>query len=120
MQKRSVHIMQCHVAGRKVHEAGRVWDELRVVTVLRIVRYKDNRYDPKAVALVYDKLTEVGREEYVIGYIPKGENEVIAGFMDMGWDEMFECRICRINPIVHSEQQLYVNVRIQRRYDNRE
>ncbi len=138
MEKRKLYYMDCHVAGRMYHDADEVWDKLKVGTELHLVREPDNRYDPEAIAIVYrdepqdtmecpayhDKPlmynecieTEDDCEEYLIGYVPRGHNTELAAFFDMGWGDIFECRICRIDPEAHPEQQLRVTIKIKRNH----
>ena len=73
-------------------------------------------YDPNAVAVVYYKL-DTDEEElprYVVGYIPRDENSELAAFLEMGWGEIFECRINRIIPDAHPEQQVHLTIKIRR------
>lgn len=118
MKAKKLFFNECHLAGRKFHDCDEVWEELKVGTCLRLVRDLDNRHDVNAVAVVYDRILEdngeggILNEEYVIGYIPREENEVIAQFLEMGWNDVFECRISRINPEAHYENQIRLIIRI--------
>ena len=40
MEERKKYFMDCHVAGRKYHEADEVWDKLKVGTQLQLVHDK--------------------------------------------------------------------------------
>ena len=112
MKAKKKFFMDCHLAGRKYHDADEVWDKLRVGTELRLVLDTDNRHDPNAVAVVYhDKEME---DDFCIGYIPRTSNETIAVFLEMGWADAFECRICKINEDAHPEQQIHLTVKIKR------
>ena len=56
-----------------------------------------------------------GEEEpYCIGYIPRDENGVIAAFLEMGWTDVFECRISKKNEEMHPEYQIYLTIKIKR------
>lgn len=112
METRKKYFMDCHLAGRKYHEADEVWDELKVGTLLSLVHDKDNRNDPNAVAVLYKKAGE--EEPYLIGYIPRNENESIVSFLEMGWTDIFECRISKLNPDVHPENQVWLTIKIKR------
>ena len=106
--------MECHIAGRRYHDADEVWNELKVGTLLTLKRDAENRYDPKAVAIVYTK----DEEEYVLGFIPRDENDTLADFLDMGWDEIFECRLSKIDGTAHYEEQLHATIRIKQHPSN--
>ena len=64
-----------------------------------------------AVALTFK--AENG-EDYLSGYIPQTENEVLALFLEMGWTDMFECRISKIDPNAFSERQIKLTIKVKR------
>ena len=109
MVAKKMYMMDCHLAGRKYHDADEVWDELKVGTVLRLERDKENRYDTNAVAVVYERKDQKGavEDEFLIGYIPRDNNVLIANILDMGWNDIFECRISKIDPEAHPEEQVF-------------
>jgi hypothetical protein len=111
METRKKFFMECYLAGRKYHDADEVWDQLKVGTVLQLVRDLNNRYDVNAVALSFKAEDE---EDYLIGYIPQTENEVLALFLEMGWTDMFECRICKIDPEAYSERQIKLTIKVKK------
>ena len=116
MKAKKLFFKECHVAGRQYHDADEVWEELKVGTKLNLVRDMDNRFDPNAVAIVYTQKDENAgnSDDYILGYVPKGENETIAAILEMGWNDVFECRISKINPETYYEDQLHVSIRIQK------
>ena len=118
MKARKLFFKECHLAGRKYHDADEVWEDLRVGTLLRLERDLDNRFDPNAVAVLYDKPAGAspasGEETYLLGYIPQGENGEMAQLLEMGWNEIFECRISKIDADAHYENQIRLTVRIKR------
>lgn len=113
MKAKKKYFMDCHLAGRKYHDADEVWDELKIGTLLKLQRDLDNRYDPDAVAVMYKKDGE--EEPYRIGYIPREENKTIADILEMGWTDIFECRISKIIPDAHPEHQVHLTIKIKRR-----
>lgn len=116
MKAKKLYFTECHLAGRQYHDADEVWDKLKVGTTLVLEREEDNKHDPFAVKVVFrslDKKTD-RTEDYLLGYIPRAENEVIANFLDMGWTEVFECRISKICPDAHYENQIRLTIRIKR------
>ncbi len=54
-------------------------------------------------------------EEYKMGYIPRGENEMLANLLEMGWTDTFECRISKLNAEAHPEKQLHMTIKIKRK-----
>ena len=105
------------MAGRQYHDVDDVWEELHVGTLLELERDLDNRYDKNAVAVIYSNGVdeETGeKDEYLLGYIPSDENEEISQLLEMGWNDIFECRISKINPDAHYENQIRLTIRIRR------
>ena len=99
MEAKKKYFMDCHLAGRKYHDADEVWDKLKVGTLLQLQRDLENRHDTDAVAVMYHN------EE---------DNETIASILEMGWTDMFECRISMINPDAHPENQIHLTIKIVR------
>ncbi len=116
MKAKKLFFKECHLAGRQYHDVDEVWDELHVGTQLELQRDLDNRHDKNAVAVVYRTVdVDTGIvEEYLLGYIPGDENETIAQLLEMGWKDIFECRISKINPDAHYENQIRLTIRIVR------
>lgn len=110
MVTKKLFFMDCHLAGRKYHDADEVWDDLKVGTTLRLERDKENRFDPYAVMVVFEK----EKEDYLLGYIPRGENETISNLLEMEWNNIFECRISKINEEAHPEKQVHLTIKIMR------
>lgn len=97
------------MAGRKYHEADLVWDRLRVGMPLRLERESDNRYDPEVVQVILNS----DGEDFLLGYIPRSDNQRLSPFFDMGHDDLFDCRISRLSPELHPEEQVQLTVRIR-------
>ena len=115
MKAKKLFFMECHLAGRQYHDVDEVWDRLKVGTKLCLERDMDNRFDPNAVAVMFDDASEQGHEEsYLLGYIPAEQNETIAQFLEMGWNQCFACTISKINPDAHYENQIRLTIRINR------
>ncbi len=116
MKVRKLYFTDCHLAGRKYHDADEVWSDLKVGTILQMERDSSNKYDPNAVAVTYRKEGE--KEPYIIGYIPRLENVLIANLLDMGWAEIFECRVSKVDETAHPEQQVQLTIKIKRNMNN--
>lgn len=92
---------KCPIAGLSFHNIDDVWDELYVGAEIALVRDKNNKYDKNAIAIAlandYDDDRDGFDFDYILGYMPRTENEQMAMMMDMGWREMFETEICELN-----------------------
>lgn len=110
-KSRKKHLMSCHIAGRQFHDADEVWNELKIGTKLHLVADRENRYDKSAIAICYQR---EGDEVYVLGYIPRTENTKIYTLIDMGWSDIFECRLSKIDQEACYEQQLHITISILR------
>lgn len=111
MKAHQMFYMDCHLAGRKFHDADLVWDQLKIGQQVRLERDEQNPYDPNAVQVIYNN----DGEDYLLGFIPRDSNSDIAAFLDMGWTQLFDCRISRLNPDAHPEQQVHLTIRIRRK-----
>ena len=69
-------------------------------------------YGLSKVGLEVYTTTDKDEEEYLLGYIPRGENETISNLLEMGWGNIFECRISKIDPEVHPEEQIHLVIKI--------
>lgn len=110
MKSHNAYYMDCHLAGRKFHDADLVWAYLRVGQELRLERDLQNPHDPYAVQVIYNK----DGEDYLLGFIPRTENRDLATFLEMGWDNIFRCVISSINPDTHPENQVHLTISIRR------
>ena len=109
MKAHSKFYMDCHLAGRKYHDADMVWDKLRIGTTLRLEREADNRYDPEAVQVIFNH----DGEDFLLGYIPRSNNHSLSPFFDMGYTNICDCRISRITPEEHPEEQIQLTIRLK-------
>ena len=110
MEKRTEqrkHFLHCNLAGFTYWEGCIAFEKLKVGTKLDLVREEFNRHDPDAVAIYF--------RDMKLGFIPRHLNEVIAQFMDMGHEDIFEVRVCRLCKDAHPEHQIHSNVYIKRR-----
>ncbi len=115
MEAKKKYYMDCHLAGRMYHDSDEVWNELKVGTPLGLRLDKENRFDGNAVEVIY---TDAKREEFRLGYIPRDDNKQVAAFLEMGWTDIFECRISKLNPEAHPENQVHLTIRIVRNKKN--
>jgi len=104
------HYATFHIAGFTYWDGLDVFDELKVGTKLTIEAEPTNGYDPNAVKILFN--------ETLLGYIPRGENDEISKFLQLGYSELFSVKISRINPETHTEKQISVTVKINKKSEN--
>lgn len=104
---KKVHLTNFHIAGFGYWEGCEAFENLKIGSVLELVREDDNKFDPYAVAIYFGA--------YKLGFIPRGENHDISKFLDMGHGNLFEVRITKISPDVAPENQVEVIVYIKKR-----
>lgn len=116
MKARKLFYLECRLAGRMFHDATEVWDKLGVGTKLDLYRDVDNRHDPYAVAVIFRQTNESTweSEDYLLGFVPRDCNKDLAQFLEMGWGEIFECRISKFDPTAPSHEQIRITIRILR------
>ena len=110
MEKRTEqrkHFLHCNIAGFTYWDGCIAFEELKMGTILELVREEHNSHDPNAVAIYY--------KDMKLGFIPKRHNELLSQFIEMGHDAVFEVRVCQIDEEAHPELQVYVNVYIKRK-----
>ena len=96
------HIGSFYIAGFTFWDGCMAFSQLKVGKPLKLVREEDNKFDPCAVAIYY--------EGYKLGFVPRGDNQLICQFLDLGYTEIFDVRVQRISPEAHPEKQVSVVV----------
>ena len=94
------HIGNFNIAGFTYWDGCIALDKLRIGARLRLERESENRFDPYAVAIYFG--------EYKLGYIPEGSNRVVSQLMDLGYGEIFDMRVQRLQLDAHPEKQVSV------------
>lgn len=109
--------MECSIAGISFHDIDDIWKELQVGTKLALVRQKNNAYDKNAVAVAlagdYDGNPEDFDFDFILGYIPRKDNEALAAMLDAGWEEMFETEICELREHVPYSDRIHISIYIK-------
>ncbi|MBN2777296.1 MAG: HIRAN domain-containing protein [Bacteroidales bacterium] len=93
-----------NIAGLTYWDAAEVFTELTIGTELQFEAETDNKYDPEAVAIYFDKSK--------LGYIPRKMNTTISTLLQCGYTDIFDVRINRLNPTTSPEEQIGVVVRV--------
>ena len=109
MENRTIdrHFGNFNIAGFTFWDGCMALENLKVGMPLRLVREESNKFDPHAVAIYY--------EDYKLGFVPRGENELICKFLDLGYADIFDLRIQRITLDAHPEKQVSVVLFIKQR-----
>ena len=115
-RKKRVLYKACKIAGITFHDLKDVWDELYVGAKLALVRQRDNKYDKNAIAVAlagdYDGNPDDFDFNFILGYVPRTDNEHLALMMDMGWAEAFDCELSQVNGPNPYKGSLYMNIYI--------
>ncbi len=116
---KKVLFKECAVAGTSFHIKydDEIWNELEVGQEVALVREHKNKYDKNAVAIAlkddYDGDPDNFDFDFILGYIPKSENEEIAKMLDMGWDDVFIADLSMVKPYGNINNRLRVAVYIR-------
>jgi hypothetical protein len=94
--------LSCHVAGFSHWYGAEVLSEMRPGDELALKAQPDNPYDPHAVEVYY--------QDAKIGYVPSGNNGLIAQLLFFGHDDVFSARVSAIRPDQHPEQQVLMTI----------
>ncbi len=73
--KKFQYLFKTHIAGFSYWNGPKVFEKLKIGSKLTMKREKDNFYDSYAVALYF--------ENEKIGFLPREDNRIIAGFLDL-------------------------------------
>lgn len=92
------------IAGMKFWDGALVLEQLKVGEGLTLAAEPDNHVDPDAIALY--------RNNTKLGYVPRDQNELVAKFLNLGHDDVFECRILKVDPYAEPWNQVRVGLYI--------
>ena len=108
-------ILECPVAGIGFYDIEEIWDELYVGAKLALVREPKNKYDKNAVAvaLVADYDEDFQDFDFILGYIPRKNNAIIAAMLDMGWQEMLEAEITELKDHAPYSDKMHIAVYVR-------
>ena len=102
------HYATFNISGFQYYQGCEVFNDLKVGTKLELAIDRENKFDPEAVAILFGN--------YLLGYVPRCFNHDIYTMLDMGVDDIFEVRICRVQPEAHPERQIDVSVFVKKQY----
>lgn len=116
-EKKKVPYTECQIAGWNFHNPEDFWDELYEDAELVLVREKNNKHDRNAVAVVladeFDGDAENFDSNFIIGYVPRTENEFIAQMMDLGWSDVFTAKLTTVKEHGSYVDRLHMTIYIQ-------
>lgn len=99
-RRKRVLYKECQIAGTSFQDLSDVWDELYEGAQLALVRQKDNRFDSNAVAVAladdFDGDIENFDFSFILGYVPRTDNEHLATMLDLGLADAFECQLSSV------------------------
>lgn len=86
--------------GFHVHYDHELWEELSEGEILALVRDRKNKHDSKAVAIAldgdYDGDPNNFDFDFILGYIPRTDNAVIASLLDEGLEDELEVEVTEV------------------------
>lgn len=95
------HFTHFNIAGFTYYEGCIAFNELTTGLEAQLIAEENNIHDENAVAIYH--------KEYKLGFIPRDKNQAVAEILRTGAD-IFEARIQRISPELHTEEQVQVIV----------
>lgn len=90
------------IAGFQYHDGALVLGSLKVGKKLDLVPEFDNPYDPNAVS--------VRRKGVHLGYVPRARNATIAQLLRFGHNDVFECRVMKVDKSADPRNQVHVGI----------
>ncbi len=116
---KKVLFKECAVAGISFHLKydDEIWDELEAGQEVALVRERKNKYDTNAVAIAlkddYDGDPDNFDFDFILGYVPKSENEEIAKMLDMGWEDVFYTTLSTVKTHGNINDRLRISIFIR-------
>lgn len=100
---KKVVFKECALAGVSFHLKynDELWHELDEGVELALVRHKDNKHDPNAVAVAladdYDGDPDDFDFDFILGYVPRTDNAEVAAMLDAGYGEKLSAKITKFS-----------------------
>lgn len=116
---KKVLLKECAVAGISYHLKydDEIWDELEAGQEVALVRERKNKYDKNAVAIAlkddYDGDLDNFDFDFILGYVPRSENEEIAKMLDMGWEDVFYSTLSTVKNHGNINDRLRISIFIR-------
>lgn len=100
MSSKREHLANFNLAGATFYELPSCFQKLQIGTVLNAKLETDNKFDARAVAIYF--------EDKKLGFIPRNENRIFFKLLTIGYTDIFELMIQKIDPTEHPENQLQI------------
>lgn len=97
------YLLQSFVRGFRFYEGLNLLDTMHEGDLLEMVREDDNEYDPKAIALYFNKSK--------IGFIPKEDNDILSKLMDADVVKL-QAEIAHLNKEAQAWENVHIGVYI--------
>lgn len=95
------YLLQSFVRGFRFYEGLKLLDEMHEGDLLEMLREPANEYDPKAIALYFNK--------HKIGFIPKEDNDILSRLMDAGVVKL-QAEITHLNKKAKAWENVHIGV----------
>lgn len=102
-EPRKIIIQSSPLAGFQHHQGEAVWAQLREGMPLELLRQPHNKYDRKAVAILW--------QDAQLGYLPRIENHAACNMLDSG--QPLQVRISRLREEANPWRRIEVEVTIE-------
>lgn len=102
MYKPSRYVADFDIAGMRYWDGASVLGKLKAGKKLSLVAEPDNPADPDAVA-IYHKGVK-------LGYVPRDQNHLAAQLLRFGHNDVFECRILKVDAKAETWKQVHVGL----------
>ena len=118
-EHKAVFFKECAVAGTSFHIEAEddIWHELEEGVEVALVRQKDNKHDPNAVAVAltddYDGDPENFDFDFILGYVPRSENAELAKLLDAGYDEKLTAKITTYRNYGNVNNRIRITIYLQ-------
>jgi hypothetical protein len=105
-----IYLSEYFIRGFQYYKGPELLQELLLKPEVKLIREPKNEYDFFATAVYF--------REHKIGFLPMGQNEVIARLLDANCINIY-CELVAVNPKVSSWENVFIAVYILKEIDNK-
>ena len=115
----NVAFKECALAGVSFHLKydDELWHELEEGMEVALVRHKNNKYDPNAVAVAlpddYEGEPDDFDFDFILGYVPRSENAELAALLDAGYADKLSARITTFHSHGNINNRIRITIYLQ-------